>query len=208
MMGRPNVVVLLSGGVDSVTVFSEVLQSGQYDVFPLWVDYNHRAGHKERDLLHSICSESGAFPLKESSVRMPMWSEEMTEFHGLPHDYVPARNLILLSIASGYASILGAESIYTGFVGGAEMYPDTSRDFSESFSESIRIGTGSSIQIVSPYIDKDKSEVILRAVEIGVRLDKTWSCNYSGETPCGECAGCLSRQLGFDKAGVKDPLFP
>ncbi|MBP5435242.1 7-cyano-7-deazaguanine synthase QueC [bacterium] len=215
-------IVLFSGGLDSTTVLAYALSQG-YDVWPLTFLYGQRHevevaksektlekyGLTERrrifrmDLsLYSKCS------LTNSELEIP----EYDPSH-IPTTYVPARNIIFLSIATGYAETIGAKKIFIG-VNSVDYsgYPDCRPEFIEAFNKTISVGTKqgceSKIEVVSPIMRMSKCEIIRLGTSLGVDYSLTHSC-YD-PTPeglsCGVCDSCRLRLEGFRQAGLTDPV--
>ncbi len=146
----------------------------------------------------------------------------------VPKTYVPQRNLLLLSVAGvvleGYMlrenELEGVISVgfhRTDYAPGEPVYPDTRPEFVEAVEKALNEGSAivfnakakglkASIKIYAPFINKRKSDVVKRAVELGVPLELTWTCYRGGERPCGECPACVTRLRAFMEAGIPDPL--
>ena len=128
---------------------------------------------------------------------------------GIPASYVPFRNAHLLSIATSWAEVIGAQSIYIGAVAeDSSGYPDCRPEFYAAFEEVIAIGTRpeTSIEIRTPIINLKKSEIVLRGQELGAPLELTWSCYQASDKACGNCDSCALRLRAFRQAGVVDPI--
>ncbi len=128
----------------------------------------------------------------------------------IPATYVPARNLIFLSIAAGIAEARGLDRIHIG-VNAVDYsgYPDCRPEFIAAFREAARLGLrrgveGMPLEIVTPLIALSKAEIVKLGVEIGAPLGLSWSCYRGGEVPCGRCDACALRAKGFAEAGVRD----
>ena len=155
----------------------------------------------------------GGSAIIDSKIRLPQDRTLKDIDNGIPVTYVPARNIIFLSIAVSWAEILDAEYIYIGahsydFSG----YPDCRRSFFESFQKVIDVATksgvkGKKIKIVTPILNKTKSEIVKLGKELKVPFELTWSCYKGGKKPCQRCDSCILRKKGFDEAGVIDPLL-
>jgi len=127
----------------------------------------------------------------------------------IPTSYVPFRNAHLLSAATSWAEVLGAQAIVVGAVWeDSSGYPDCRPEFYQAFEEAIRRGTRpeTSIRIVTPVIHLTKAEIVQRGRELGAPFEKTWSCYQGLERACGACESCLLRLKGFAEAGVADPI--
>ncbi|MEO7443686.1 MAG: 7-cyano-7-deazaguanine synthase, partial [Acidimicrobiales bacterium] len=128
----------------------------------------------------------------------------------IPITYVPARNLIFLSVATGIAEARGADAIYLG-VNALDYsgYPDCRPEFIDAFRAAAALGSkrgveGDPIDIRTPLIDKTKADIVTLGRSLGVPLQRTWSCYGSGPLPCRHCDACALRAKGFAEAGVVD----
>lgn len=218
-------IVLLSGGIDSATTLAIAKDSG-YEVYAISFRYGQRhifeieAAKKiagkigvERHLTLDIdLSSFGGSALTDD---IPVPKSEKVENIGkeIPVTYVPARNIIFLSFALGWAEVLGSTDIFIG-VNQIDYsgYPDCRAEFIESFEKAVNLGTksgveGDSIKIHTPLISFTKAEIINRGIELGVDYSLTHSCYDPDEKgrACGKCDSCLLRKKGFEEAGVKDP---
>ncbi len=134
----------------------------------------------------------------------------------IPVTYVPARNTIFLSYALAYAEVRGSSDIFIG-VNAIDYsgYPDCRPEFIRSFEQLGNLATKAGIEgssrltIHTPLITMTKSDIVRRAVALGVDLKLTHTCYDPGPlgSPCGRCDACVLRQKGFDEAGVRDPLY-
>jgi 7-cyano-7-deazaguanine synthase len=131
----------------------------------------------------------------------------------IPITYVPARNLVFLSMAVGLAESIGADAIFIGATAvDYSGYPDCRREFFESFQRTVDLATkrgveGRPIMVRVPLLDMTKDQIISKGTELGLDLSLTWSCYSGGDRPCMRCDSCLFRQKGFELAGIKDPLL-
>ncbi len=216
-------VILVSGGLDSGTLLY-YLKKKKVSLHALVFDYKQR--HK-RELKSAVALLRVAkvpfekieleFPWKGSAltdkkVKLPKKRSVKRMSTGIPSTYVPARNLIFLSLATGYAEAIGAEKIYYGANAlDYSGYPDCRPDFIESLNQTIKKGTKrgdekKAIKIEAPLVNKTKKEIIEIGKQCGLDFGKTWSCYSGGKKPCGECDSCLIRAKGFTEAGFPDPL--
>jgi 7-cyano-7-deazaguanine synthase len=212
-------VVLLSGGLDSTTCLSVALKDG-YEVYPLSFDYGQRH-YKELDSAKKVVKyynikthkivkmgNVGGSALTDADVDVP-------DYKGtgeIPVTYVPARNIVFLSYAAGYAEVVDAEAIYIG-VNSVDYsgYPDCRPEFIEAFEKVIKVGTkrgveGNAIKIVTPLINLSKAEIIKLAYENNAPLHLTTSCYRGEEKACGVCDSCVLRLKGFKEAGIVDTI--
>ncbi len=215
-------IVLLSGGIDSATCL--FIAGKRHRCNCIIFDYGQR--HK-REILSakSIAKKTrsayrilklslpwGGTSLLDKGMRLPQDRQSNRIGKDIPPTYVPARNIIFLSIALSWAEVLGAGYIYIGaHQSDSSGYPDCRRDFLKAFQEVIKKGTkvgveGKRIKIVAPLLDKTKSEIIKMGNRLGVPFGLTWSCYKGGKMPCGRCDSCLLRKRGFKEAGIEDPL--
>jgi 7-cyano-7-deazaguanine synthase len=128
---------------------------------------------------------------------------------GIPSSYVPFRNAHLLSIATSWAEVIGARSIYIGAVAAdSSGYPDCRPEFYEAFQRAIEVGTKpeTRIEIRTPVIAMKKSEIVIRGKQLGAPFELTWSCYQQSDRACGDCDSCALRLRAFQQAGVVDPI--
>jgi 7-cyano-7-deazaguanine synthase len=225
----PAAVVLLSGGLDSTTVLAMARQRG-FVCHALAFDYGQRHRH-ELDAARRVAAALGAasfrlFPLStgsfggsaltDAALAVPKDRDESAMNAGVPITYVPARNLVFLSIALGLAEVLGARHL---FIGVNEVdysgYPDCRPEFIESFQATANLATkagveGDGFTVHTPLIGMAKHAIIRAGVDLGVDYGMTHSCydpvTRGGEVlACGRCDSCRLRAAGFAKAGVADP---
>lgn len=214
-------VVLTSGGLDSTTVLAMAHEAG-YACYSLAFDYGqrHRAeleaaarvakslGVVEHKVVILDLRSIGGSALTDSALDVPTERSE-----GIPITYVPARNTIFLSIALGWAEVLGSRDIFIG-VNAVDYsgYPDCRPDYIAAFEQMANLATRAGIQgkdmhIRTPLIDLSKAQIIQQGAALGVDYSLTVSCyqaNQAGEA-CGLCDSCFLRKQGFRQAGVADP---
>lgn len=226
---KPRAVVLLSGGLDSATACAVAVRDG-FECHALTFDYSQR--HREEiDAARRVAESLGlashrVYPLDLSlfttsaltaPIEVPKDRAEDEMTASIPVTYVPARNLIFLSVAVGYAETLGAADIYLG-VNAVDYsgYPDCRPEFIESFAETAnlatRVGVESAegtpgVRLHTPLIDLTKAQIIVEGTRLGVNYAHTHSCyDPSPEgLACGRCDSCLLRKKGFADAGIPDP---
>ena len=217
MASTKKAVVLVSGGLDSVTALAIAQEQG-YECFALSVDYGQRH-HSELDAAKRVAA---AVPLKILPLDLrAIGGSALTddiqvperETTGIPITYVPARNTIMLSLALAYAEVLGADDIFIG-VNAVDFsgYPDCRPEFIEAYQQMARLATkagveGGEMTVHTPLIDLTKAEIIQRGTELGVDYAMTVSCYQAdGEgRACGVCDSCRIRKEGFSAAGIPDP---
>ena len=219
--GSKRAVILVSGGLDSTTVLAMAKRQG-YECYTLTFDYGqrHRAellaaervsdtlGDVEHKLVHLNLDSIGGSALTDTSIDVP---EEETE--GIPITYVPARNTVFLSIALGWAEVLGAHDIFIG-VNAVDYsgYPDCRPEFIASFEAMANLATrvgveGEAIRINTPLMELTKGDIIKAGVALGVDYALTVSCYQATDDglACGLCDSCRLRRQGFEDAAVVDP---
>lgn len=217
-------VVLASGGLDS-TVTAAIARRDGCELYFLTIDYGQRhAVEVERakriasamDVKqHVVCVVDlraiGGSALT-ASIPVPKARGEMDRGRGIPVTYVPARNLIFLSLAAAHAESIGAASVYFGanildYSGYPDCRPEFIRAFEAAAKEGTRAGTeGAALRVRAPLISLSKAEIIREGVSLNAPLQLTHSCyDPVGDLACGRCDSCLIRREGFLKAGVVDP---
>ncbi|OUS04028.1 7-cyano-7-deazaguanine synthase QueC [Gammaproteobacteria bacterium 54_18_T64] len=221
MTTKEKAVVLVSGGLDSATVLAMALAEG-LECYALAFDYGqrHRA---ELDASRHISSALGCqahkvvtldlraiggSALTDDSIDVP---EEQAE--GIPVTYVPARNTVFLSLALGWAEVIGANSIHIG-VNAVDYsgYPDCRPEFIAAFEAVANLATqvgveGQTMRIHTPLMSLSKAEIINRGMALGLDYGLTVSCYQASDNglACGVCDSCRLRTEGFMAAGVADP---
>ena len=119
---------------------------------------------------------------------------------------VPNRNMIMLSIATGWAISLGYDSVAFGAHSGTYTpYPDCQPSFAAAVNAATHVCHEVPIEVLSPFVHWSKDDIVQRGRELNVPFEMTWSCYEGGEHPCGECSTCLDRRGAFFKAGFHDP---
>ncbi len=218
-------IVLLSSGLDSTVAFKEAFDMCD-EVLCVTFDYGQRAAGREIEFAAAICRQFGVghiiiglpwyrnfrgaltgrgeIPkLKSSDLDNTEVTEKTAE-----QVWVPARNVVFLSIGAALAENHRYDIIVTGFdAEEAATFPDNSPEFVEIFNRMLTTGTLTKPEVYTPLISMSKTEIVRRGLEIGAPLEWSWSCYQGGERPCGECESCLRRARAFDAAGAKDPLM-
>lgn len=215
-------VVLASGGLDS-TVVAAIAASECESLTLVTFDYGQRhereieaavavAKHYEvEQVIVTLNADAwGGSALTDPAIEIPMEREIDTS---IPPTYVPARNLIFLSVALGIAETRDADAVYIG-VNALDYsgYPDCRREFVEAFEDAARLGLkrgveGNPISIKTPLIAMTKAEIVREGIRTKAPLKLTWSCYSGGHAPCGMCDACVLRARGFSEAGVPDPAL-
>lgn len=206
-------VLLLSGGLDSATTLAIALKEHNREVYPLTIFYGQRHNRE----LHSSIELCKYFNLEAPQIlNLPkLFGSSLTGFgevpteevEGIPSTFVPARNIIFLSIAANYAISIGAKEIWIGANAvDYSGYPDCRPEFIDAFSQMLRIGTEKCVHIVTPIIGMTKAEIIKTGHQLGVDFSLTWSCYNGREKACGVCPSCRIRLAGFAEAGLSDSI--
>ena len=217
-------VVLLSGGLDSATALAIANAEG-YRCHVLSIDYGQRhsselaaakrvadaANVVEHKVLRLDLRGIGGSALTDQSIGIPEHPSA-----GIPVTYVPARNTILLSLALGWAEVLGAWDIFLGANAvDYSGYPDCRPEFMQAFEQVANIGTRAAVErqgrfrIQTPLMQMNKAEIIRTGVKLGVDYSLTVSCYAADESglACGVCDSCRLRARGFREAGITDPTL-
>jgi len=198
-------VLILSGGIDSVTLLYDLLNKG-VEVFCLIFDYGQKA-KKEIDCAIEICDDLDVDYkiINISNLSNIIWNNTLiTEgvFDLNPYEAdVPSRNTLFIEIASAYAITWSYDNVYLGIIKSNEIFsPDTTPMFIEKINELHSHNNWQKIEVKAPFLNKTKTDVILLAWKLNVPLDKTWTCFYNNEYECGECDSCISKKEAIDNA--------
>lgn len=210
-------VVLLSGGMDSVTAFHEV-RRGHEVVAALSFDYGSkhnareipfaklhadRAGIPHRTIDLGFMNECFTSDLLQSGGEIPdgHYAQE-----NMKRTVVPFRNGIMLAVACGFAESLGAEALaIAAHSGDHAIYPDCREPFMQAMGAAMEEGTYARIALMRPFIAMDKAAIARRGAELGIDFVETWSCYKGGEMHCGTCGTCVERREAFLLAALADP---
>lgn len=213
--------MLLSGGLDSATTLAWARREG-HECHALSVDYGQRhgaelvaaselartLGTQQHKVIRLDLAAFGGSALTDRSLAIPTGGIQP----GIPVTYVPARNTILLSLALGWAEVLGAGRIFVGANAiDYSGYPDCRPEYLSAFEAMANLATkaaveGRRLEIRAPLIDLSKAQIVRLALDLGVDLARTVTCYEPDEAgrACGVCDACRIRRRGFDEAGVAD----
>lgn len=218
-------IVLLSGGLDSSTALYVARSQGFGELYALTFEYGQKhnreidcartlaqkAGVKEHKIVRLLLNQWGGSSLTDEQMEIGDGNTERTD---IPDTYVPARNMVFLSVAASYADALGVTDI---FIGVSETdysgYVDCREEFIRAMEEAVNLGTilgaekKQRITIHAPFLHMTKAEEIRLGTSLGVDFAQTWSCYRGGEKPCGSCDSCLLRARAFRQAGIDDPAL-
>jgi 7-cyano-7-deazaguanine synthase len=214
---RPKAVVLLSGGLDSTTLFYRLAEEG-YDLRGLCCDYGQRH-RKEMDFARRTAARLGAaldivdltsltHLLATSALTNPSISVPEGHYEGdmMKITVVPNRNAIMLTAAFGVAHSIGAMVVAAAVHSGDHaIYPDCRREFIERFQVMQDASLGEHVELRTPYLDVDKVAIAREAGRLGVPLAETWSCYKGDAQHCGRCGTCVERAWAITEAGLPDP---
>ncbi len=223
-MGIQGAVVLLSGGLDSTTCLA--IASRSHEVHAITFDYGSRHSREiesakalarhfkvaSHTILNISLDSIGGSALTDRAIPIETGKKQSDIGRSIPSTYVPARNMIFMSIAIAKAEAIGASSI---FIGANSVdysgYPDCRPEFIAAFQEAARLGTkvgveGHPIRIETPLLRLSKADIVRKGAEFGVPFELTWTCYTGGDKACGRCEACALRLEGFREAGVRDPI--
>lgn len=217
-------IVLLSGGLDSA-VAMYLAKSKGYELYALSFSYGQKhtkelecaaklakkVGVKEHKIIDIALNSWGGCSLTDDSMEIKTGDASRND---IPDTYVPARNMVFLSVAASYADAIKAPNIFIGvsqvdFSG----YVDCRQEFIQAMEKAINQGTELAvvqkkpILIHAPFINMSKAEEIKLGLELGVDFADTWTCYKGDDKACGVCDSCLLRLKAFEEAGVNDPLL-
>ncbi|MCG7536874.1 7-cyano-7-deazaguanine synthase QueC [Pseudoalteromonas sp. OOF1S-7] len=211
------VVVIYSGGMDSYTVLNKALKSG-YEVYALSFNYGQRHV-KELEIARQACNELGVSHkiVDISAINQLIGGSSLTDDIDVPEGHyeeesmkstvVPNRNMILLSLAVGYAVSLKASKVFYGAHSGDHaIYPDCRPEFVKKMDDVCRIANYEEIEIVCPYLNNSKIEILTDGLKMGLDYSKTWTCYNGREKACGKCGACQERLEAFELNQASDPL--
>lgn len=220
-MNTKSAIVLVSGGMDSC-VTAAIAKSENDEIAFLHISYGQRTERRERQAFNDIAdfyavekrldvsikylTKIGGSSLTDAAIEVSKADLESKE---IPTSYVPFRNANMLSIATSWAEVLNANSIYIGAVAeDSSGYPDCRPEFYAAFEKTIETGTKpeTNIKIKTPLIHLSKAEIVKKGFELNAPLQLSWSCYQSETLACGKCDSCALRLRGFERAGETDPI--
>ena len=210
------VCVLLSGGMDSVTVLYEAMRS--HDVVAcLSFDYGSKHNAKEIPFAklhverHGIPHHVVELDFMDKLFKSDLLKSggDIPEGHyaeeSMKQTVVPFRNGIMLAVATGFAESVEAEGVViAAHSGDHAIYPDCREPFMQAMGDAMQHGTYVDMELLRPFIDKDKAAIAKRGEELGIDFTETWSCYKGGDIHCGVCGTCVERREAFQLAGIED----
>jgi 7-cyano-7-deazaguanine synthase len=211
------VVVLCSGGMDSVTALHWARREHEV-VAAVSFDYGAKHNHREIPFAREHATALGvrhevialdfvarlfASDLLKNGGAVP---DGHYEAENMKQTVVPFRNAIMLSIACGFAESVGAEALVIAAHGGDHaIYPDCREEFMRAMGDAMRLGTYAGVHLLRPFIAMNKGQIAAEGTRLRVDFARTWSCYKGGATHCGTCGTCVERREAFMQAGLADP---
>lgn len=211
------VVVIVSGGLDSAVLLHDLRRQG-HELKALSVYYGQRHArelacaerlcaalgveHRLADL-QGLASLLAGNSLTSRDVPVPEghYAEDT-----MKATVVPNRNMILLSVAAGWAIALKYDAVaYAAHGGDHAIYPDCRPAFTDALDRAIQLADWHPVRLLSPYTGLAKADLVRRGAALGVPFAETWSCYQGGDIHCGRCGTCVERREAFQLAGVPDP---
>ncbi|MFQ3249991.1 MAG: 7-cyano-7-deazaguanine synthase [Glaciecola sp.] len=211
------VVVIYSGGMDSFTVLNKAMQQG-YDVHAVSFNYGQRHS-KELLFAKRVCEQHNIEHkiVDISSINQLIGGSALTDDIEVPEGgyeeesmkttVVPNRNMIMLSMAVGYAVSIEAEAVYFGAHSGDHaIYPDCRTEFVDAMNAVCKIANYQSVEIRAPYLAASKIDILREGLAMGLDYDDTWTCYKGQEQACGRCGACQERLEAFAENNATDPI--
>lgn len=218
-------IVLLSGGLDSTTALYLAKSQGYDEIYAITFQYGQKHDKELKSAL-AVAKAAGVKEHKVVNLLLNQWSgctltdpqleveDGKVERQDIPATYVPARNMVFLSVAASWADALGITDI---FIGVSEVdysgYVDCREEFIRAMEDAINLGTvlgaekKQRIKIHAPFMHMTKADEVRLGAKLGVDYSLTWTCYRGGDTPCGTCDSCLLRAKAFEEAEERDPLI-
>jgi 7-cyano-7-deazaguanine synthase len=211
------VVVIYSGGMDSFTVLNRALKDGK-QVYALSFDYGQRHV-KELSCASDVCKLLNVKHkiIDISAINQILAGSSLTDDIDIPEGHyqadnmkstvVPNRNMILLSLAVGYAVSVGASQVYYGAHSGDHaIYPDCRPEFVAKMNDVCQIANYQAVEIYSPYLNDSKTAILADGIAMNLTYNNTWTCYNGREKACGKCGACQERLEAFRENKLVDPL--
>lgn len=217
---RPKAVVLLSGGLDSATCAAQAIADG-YQVIALSIDYGQRH-QKELLAAKAIAQSLGITDHRSITVDLAQWGgssltdaamnlpTDGVKANEIPSTYVPGRNTVFIALALSLAEAEAASTVYLG-INAVDYsgYPDCRPEYLAAFQTLATLSSkagleGRAPELVAPLVMDSKTDIVQRALRLGVPIEKTWSCYKGDPEPCGVCDSCRIRDAALIQAGRAD----
>lgn len=212
--GRGEGLLILSGGMDSVTMLYEYRER---IAIAVTFDYGSKHNAREIEFARMHCERLGIphliipldFMAQYFKSSLLKGGEEIPEGSydddNMKSTVVPFRNGIMLSVAAGLAETHGLRYIMmANHSGDHAIYPDCRPQFVEAMSEAVKAGTYDGITLFAPYTGISKTDIALKGKHLGIDYSETWSCYKGGEKHCGKCGTCVERREALRDAGIND----
>ena len=210
-------VVIYSGGMDSYTVLHKALRQG-YEIHALSFNYGQKHS-KELEYASRVCQSLNISHkvVDISAINQLVGGSSLTSDIEVPEGHyeeesmkstvVPNRNMILLSLAVGYAVSIGAnKAFYGAHSGDHAIYPDCRPEFVQKMNDVCAIANYEAVEIVTPYLDVSKTAILTDGLSMGLDYNQTWTCYNGREKACGKCGACQERLEAFRDNQATDPL--
>lgn len=216
-MKKERVAVLLSGGLDSSVALH---WAAKHQAAHVAISFKYGSKHEAHEL---ACAKAQAEELgiKHEIIDISAISAHLSsallqggaeipdasyEEENMKQTVVPFRNGIFLSIAAGIAESNDVKGlVIAAHSGDHSIYPDCREEFMQSMAQAIKLGTYAEIEILRPFINMSKGEIVQLGSQLDVDFNKTYSCYKGGDTHCGTCATCKERKDAFAWANIPDP---
>ncbi len=222
-------IVMLSGGLDSSTLLWKAKKELEADIYAITFIYGQRHS-KEIECAKKLAELARVIEHRVVDIRYLSWifhasrlveeGRTIEDLSKVSLDYVPQRNLVLLSLTAAWLETLLLEKKYKeGLIAIAVHrydpetgYPDTRPEFLRAVEEAVNLGSAAvtegraRVRIWAPFAEKTKIDIVREGIKLGVPYEYTWSCYRGRDRPCGECLSCTLRLRAFMEAGSPDPL--
>ena len=210
-------VVLFSGGLDSTVLVYHLIKE-KVDLKLLSIDYGQRH-QKEITSSTQIAEYLGLphFVLSLPSLGQLLGGSALTDQKiilpkghyaedSMKTTVVPNRNMILLSLAAGHAISIKFDTVaYAAHAGDHTIYPDCRPEFADSMAHALTLADWNCINLLRPFVNWSKADLVKHGMQMGVPFEKTWSCYAGGKFHCGKCGTCVERKEAFELVGLSDP---
>ena len=211
------VVAIYSGGMDSTVLLYQLVKGGA-EVRALSIDYGQR--HRDRELAAAKQIAEGlgisrevadirgiSHLLSGSALTSP--DIAVPEGHyaedNMKATVVPNRNMIMLSVAAGYAISLKYDAVaYAAHSGDHAIYPDCRNEFADAVDAAIQLADWHPVKLYRPFVNLTKADIAKLGSELQAPLEQTWSCYNGREQHCGRCGTCIERREALYLAGIDD----
>ena len=216
-MSKPTIVIV-SGGMDSVTLLHHLHAAKEGPVIGLSVNYGQRHG-KELNFAREQCHALG---IEHVMANVGSWAREiptsaLTGERAVPEGHyaadsmkatiVPNRNMLMLSFAVSLAISRGAKAVaYGAHAGDRAIYPDCRHEFYDAMGEAIAECDDNPPELIAPFVSWTKGDIVKRGLELRVNYARTWTCYQGGMMACGKCGTCVERLEAFAENSIEDPM--